>query len=254
MAWSSVGLRGTGVAGTGNNTSIDITPTTTIAAGAFVCAFVAKREITAVSSVTDTAGNVWTFLGEYVNVTNANIMVSAWGCVLTTQLTTSDTVTVTWGVNENDIAAAMWQFGIGVGKTFQLATGVTNPITNEVNGAVGFGSVTHSGLTNISRLFIRVLGKQVNSTTVITASANFTSWTLNIRSRNNAQAAVARAEHRIVTATSSGASNPTMAVSGNTAGLFIALEEVDPVVLLDPHLAVRRRPTRYQQLNRLIIR
>lgn len=252
MAITSVGARGTAVAGTGNNQSIAITPTATIAAGQFVCFILSKRQTTPVASVTDTQGNTWEPLGEFVNATNGNIMVSAWGSVLDVQLTTGTPVTAAWNVNESDICAAMWQFGIGAGKSLALTTGVTNPITNEVNGTTGFGSVTHSGLSSLERLYIRVLGKQANTTTAITASTNFTTWALTTRSRNNSSAVINRAEHRIVTATSSGASNPTLAVSGNTAGLFIALEEISPVIR--PYLIVRRRPTRHRQLNRLIIR
>lgn len=224
-AITSIGSRGTNVAGAGNNTDIAVTPTGTIAAGRIAIIFVAKRQTNAVSGVTDTQNNDWTPLGEFTNATNGNIMVSAWMSRIATQLTTSDSVTVTWGVNENDICAALWEFQVDAGNTLALTTGTTNPITSEVNGADGFGSSAFSGLSSLSRLYLRVAGKQVNSTTDITASGSFTTWALTIRSRNNSNASIARAEHRINTSTGE-TSNPTLAVSGNTAGLFLALEEV----------------------------
>lgn len=227
--------RGTNVAGTGNNQSIAVTSTGTIATGSVAIIFVTKKGQNSLTGVSDTQGNSWGLLGQY-KATTADIMVEAWMASIGTQLTTSDSVTATWGVNENDICAALrsWPVTSGI---LELTTGTTNPITSEVAASNGFGSSAFSGLSSASRLYLRVAGKAANSTTTITASTNFTSWALALRSRNNAAASIARAEERINTSTGE-TSNPTLAVSGNTAGLFFALKEFTPPSLPNNSLSM----------------
>lgn len=227
MAIGAGAARGTAIAGTGNNQDIAVTiATASINVGEVAIIFVSKTGQTSLTGVSDSKGNNWKFLGQFKNVTNANIMVEAWVCRVATQLVLStDTVTATWGVNENDICAALRRWTVAAGKTL-AQTGQAAAVGNEVNGVNGFGSVSFSSLTSLSRLYLRVAGKQANTTTAITVSTSFTSWGLTLRSRNNAAASIARAEERINTSTGE-TSNPTLAVSGNTAGLFFALEEVD---------------------------
>jgi hypothetical protein len=81
-------------------------------------------------------------------------------------------------------------------------------------------------LASAARLYFRGLGKEANSATSMTPSTSFTQIT-GTRSRNNADAIMLRGEFRINTSTGE-TSNPTLAVSGDNAGIFMALVEADP--------------------------
>jgi hypothetical protein len=121
----------------------------------------------------------------------------------------------------------MWKFTKASGYGIRLdPDATTNPVTNGTDAANGFGSAAFSGLPSQERLYYRGLGKEANSTTDITVSTSFTAATLT-RSRNNASAVLLRAEFRINTSTGE-TSNPTLAVTGDTAAVFVALEEFLP--------------------------
>jgi hypothetical protein len=239
MAIASGGTLGTGANSTSNSTFTFTTATNTLAAGDFGI-------LTVVSDNIDTAdgrGHThtlpsggtgrWSKLAEYTNAPSAatavGATVSIWIFEATGTVNTGTTITVNFSANVVDKCCSFWKFTVGAGNTLILnresvGEGV---IVSEVNGANGFGSSAFSGLSNISRLYFRGLGKEVNSTTDLTVSSGFTLITLT-RSRNNAAAVILRGEFRIVTATGE-TSNPTLAVSGDSAGLFLALEEVTKV-------------------------
>jgi hypothetical protein len=224
MAIASIGTRGTAVSGA-SSTTIARAPTATVAAGRVLIGYLSTREDVAVDTVTDAQGNTWEFLGRYSNATSGIAHVEAWMCLVENQLGTGDTITFTFGSAVVDVCLSLWEFSVATGKT--LAQSVPAE-TSEVNGANGFGSSSFAGLPSLQRLYLRIGGKRVNSQTTITATTNFTTHALNLRSRNNnANAIILRAEHRINTSTGE-TSNPTLAVSGDTAGLFFALEEADP--------------------------
>lgn len=223
MAITSIGLRGSNSFSTGNNTSLAVTTGTAISAGRIVLVVVTSRTAGLVTGMTDSVGgNTWSMLSDYLNTTNGNIRTSIWMCRLTNALLSTSTITASWSTNESDGCMYAWEFSVGAGNTLQQAS---TAVGNEVNGANDFGSVSFSSLTNKEYLFFRGLGKQCNTTTAITVTTSYTTHGLTLRSRNNANAAIIRGEHRILTATGS-TSNPTLAVSGNSAGIFLALEEV----------------------------
>lgn len=231
MAITSDGNFGTGASGTAG-TTLTVTPTATIAVGKIAIMLIAKDNTSAGSSgqggddrdgsetisITDTQSNTWKKCREYGNMqtTAATGVVSAvWKCKVTTQLTTSDTITINFSASTTDKAA-----------TLQVFSGVTNTLTmvktsqNATDGAVGFGSVTISGITSQEYLWLRACAKEANSTTNPTPSTNFTAINTT-RSRNNAAAVLVCGEFRINTSTSE-TSNPTLAVSGDNAACFIA--------------------------------
>jgi hypothetical protein len=177
-------------------------------------------------SVTGGTGD-WTKLGEYTNsptgAAGDGVTISLWLFYATAANNVGTVFTINLSGNITDKCALMWGFTHAANTRLTLTTGITNPITSEVNGANGFGSSAFSGLSNLSRLYFRTLGKEANSTTALTQTSGYTLSNA-IRSRNNAAAQLGRGEFRIITATGE-TSNPTLAVSGDTAGLFVALEE-----------------------------
>ena len=236
MAIASGGTLGTGVSSTSSTTFTLTTATNTLASGNFAVLTVttdntatadgASTDHTAVSGGT---GN-WSKLGEYTNgngAAAAGVTTSLWLFEATGTVSTGTVITITLGTARVDKVASFWKFTVAAGKILELDTEpATNPIGNGVDASNGFGSVAFSGLTSLSRLYFRGLGKEANTTTAITVSSSFTAITGN-RSRNNASAITLRGEFRINTSTGE-TSNPTLAVSGDTAGLFAALIEADP--------------------------
>jgi len=176
------------------------------------------------TSVTGGAGT-WSKLGEYTNSNGAaanGCTTSLWLFVPNGNNETSTTFTINLASAVVDKCASLWVFSKGEGANLRIDT-ATSVQTSQVDAANGFGSSSFSGLPTQSRLYFRALGKQANSATQITQSANFTPITA-ARSRNNTTSIMVRGEFRINTSTGE-TSNPTLAVSGDTAGLFVAIEE-----------------------------
>lgn len=236
MAIASVGTMGTGVSSTSSATFTLTTATNALASGDFAVLAVsadntdtADGNTTRHSSVSGGTGT-WTKLGEYTNTVGGaaadGVTTSLWLFEATGTVAVGTTITINIGTARVDKCASMWKFTKAAGTSIRLITGTTNPITNGTDASAGFGSVAFSGLASASRLYFRGLGKEANSTTQLTVSTSFTAIT-NARSRNNASAMTVYGEFRINTSTGE-TSNPTLAVTGDTAGVFAALEEYTP--------------------------
>jgi len=239
MAIASGGTLGTGVSSTSSTTFTLTTATNTLASGDFAILTVATdNTATADGASTDHSSvsggtGTWTKLGEYTNTVGGaaadGVTTSLWLFEATGTMSTGTVITVTLGTARVDKVASFWKFTKAGGQSIRLDTEpATNPIGNGVDASNGFGSVSFSGLTSAARLYFRGLGKEANTTTAITVSTSFTAITGN-RSRNNASAITLRGEFRINTSTGE-TSNPTLAISGDTAGLFAALVEYTPAV------------------------
>jgi hypothetical protein len=236
MAITRNGLR-LSAAVTGGATSVaGTTVTAAITVGEqFIVGVVTKNVATADgvstthTSVADNATsstNVYTKLGEYTNAPSAavevGVCVSVWLCRVTTAMPIGTTVTAQLGASIIDRGIFGDAYAVSAGNMLQLTGSPTN---TEVTAANGFGSAVISGLSSAARLYFRAMGKEAASTTAITATTNFTSLGIALRSRNNAAAVCPRGEFRLNTSTGE-TSNPTMAVSGDTASVFVALSEV----------------------------
>src|SRR5574343_240405 len=217
MAIASVGNKGTGVAGATASTSVSMTLSCT--AGNVLLVNVVSPTATH-SSVTDTVSNTYVKIAESAGNSQT---VSLWMSKLTSSLTLGS-LTANFGSSISDKHIGAWEFSVASGYTLiESTTEQTN-----TNTTSGFGSLAFSGLGSVSRLWFRGCGKNANSTTAITATTNFTSAGWADRSRNNTAARLGRAEFRINTSTGE-TSNPTFAVAGNYATVFVALDEVQMV-------------------------
>ena len=178
------------------------------------------------TSVTGGTGT-WTKLGEYTNgegSAGAGVTQSLWLFQSTGTNAIGTVFTMNLSGSVVDKAAQGWKFTVAAGNSLQNGSAVQSNATDASNG---YGSVAFSGLSSLSRLWIRGLGKEANTTTNITVSTSFTRFTSMVRSRNNAAAVCNHGEFRINTSTGE-TSNPTLAVSGDTAAVFAALEEYTP--------------------------
>jgi hypothetical protein len=171
-------------------------------------------------------GLTWTKAGEWTNGNGAGASgctVSAWSARNTTGGTigTLD-IAVAFTNPVVDKAMSAWMFSAGAG----LALVAGSLQSNAPDGSTNYGSSTISGLPSVERLYFRALAKEANSSGQITPSSGFTAIST-VRSRNNADAIIARGEFIIATSTGE-TSNPVHAVTGDTAGLFFALSEGEP--------------------------
>lgn len=239
MAISSGGTLGTGTHSTSASSFTLTTATNALAAGDFAMLEVVTDNLqtttgpstnhTGVSGTNLSA----TKLGEYTNgqsAAAAGVTTSLWLLEATGAVGTGAVITVSLSGAVVDKVAGAWKFTKGAGMAIRLCNVpgqfAANPIMQAVNASNGFGSAAFSGGPSQSRLYFRAMGKEANSTTALTVSSGFTATTAQ-RSRNNAAAVLVRGEFRINTSTGE-TSNPTMAVSGDTAAVFAALEEYDP--------------------------
>lgn len=178
------------------------------------------------TSVTGGTGT-WTKLGEYTNgegSAGAGVTQSFWLFQSTGTNAIGTVFTMNLSGSVVDKAAQGWKFTVAAGNSLQNGSAVQSNATDASNG---YGSVAFSGLSSLPRLWVRVLGKEANTTTNITVSTSFTRFTSMVRSRNNAAAVCNHGEFRINTSTGE-TSDPTLAVSGDTAAVFAALEEYTP--------------------------
>ena len=235
MAIASVGTLGTGVSSTSSSSFTLATATNSLASGDFGLLTVVADNRTGSDGLnnehTGVSGGTgkWRKIGEWTNSVGGaaadGVTTSLWLFEATGTVNTGTTITITLSGTATDKVASFWKFTKGAGTKIVLDLEATiNGINNNTDASNGFGSAAFSGLSSASRLYFRALGKEANSTTALTVSTNFTQIT-NTRSRNNASAVGVWGEFRVNTSTGE-TSNPTLAVSGDTAGIFVALKEV----------------------------
>jgi len=236
MAITAISGRGNAGSST-NNAVMSVTPTATVAVGRLlVMTIVSDNTATSdgdqgeILSVTDTSNNKWYIAGQYTNSNGsaaAGVTTGVAYSVISTQLTTGSTVTANFVSNRTDKCGVLYEYSITSWEVVVTPGTVTGNGTDASNG---FGSAAITSLSSAERLYFRGLGKEVNTTKELTVTSNFTTIPA-ARSRNNALAVILRGEFRINTSTGE-TSNPTLAVSGDTAGLFVALEEKRSILML----------------------
>lgn len=232
MAFGSVGSFGTANS-TSSDTTLALTPTVTIEVGNLALLVISYdsiavntspnaefgHKISNVVSVTDTGSNTWHKLGEVAGNQAAagGTNVALYYCIITTQLTTGSTITVTFEQAITSKAATGWEFTIG-GSSLAVER-----IRFRGTAASDPPSMTLDDLTSREYLFFRARGSETDNTTW-TATTDFTGLT---NATADAGAAgvgsSANGEFRIVTSTSQ-TSDPTK-TSSDGADIFIALWE-----------------------------
>lgn len=232
MAFVDVGSGGTGTTSTSSSSmSVSLTSDVSLSNSRFAILSVSTDNISTTDGATNDHTSVtgltgtWTKLGEYTNTVGG---AAADGCCTSVWLfvpsgtNATGTATVNFSGALVDGAAQFrrytWDTTKGIRQTTEASV-----VGNGVDASNGFGSASYSSLTSKERLYFRGLGKEANSTTALTATTSFTAGS-SVRSRNNAAAILSRAEYRINTSTGE-TSNPTLAVTGDTAAVFVALEE-----------------------------
>lgn len=232
MAFGSVGSFGTANS-VASGTTLALTPTATLEVGNLAMLVISAdniavgtspvaefgHKISNVSSVTDTGGNTWHKLGEVAGnqAADGGNAVALYYSIITTQLTTGSTVTVTFGTAITSKACSGWEFTIG-GSSLAVER-----IRFRGTAASDPPSITLDDLPSREYLFFRARASETDNTSW-TATTNFTGIT---NATADAGAAgvgsSANGEFRIVTSTSQ-TSDPTK-TSSDGADIFIALWE-----------------------------
>lgn len=234
MTIASVGTAGTAANSTsGSSFTYTSTVACDAASGHFLLLQVVTDDIGAIEPhnnhhVSVTGGNgTWTKLHEIASEQISSnsmdgVATSLWLFVPDAANAASTVFTITLQGAVVDKCASAWRFTRDTSKNLVKAGQAAATVTANNN----FGTCTISGLSSAHRLYFRSAGKEANSTTALTPTSGFTITTAN-RSRNNAAAVLTRGEFKIATSTGE-TSNPTLAVSGDSASVFVALEEQDP--------------------------
>jgi hypothetical protein len=232
MAITVVGSLGTSGSGV-NNTTITLIANAAVLAGDWIVINVASNNTSTVdgdnsevSGVTDTRGNPWTKLGEWTNANGAagsGVTTSLWMTQVSVDIPASEmTITVTYSSARPNkaISAHAFRSDLFAGP-YRFQNAITPDDTDSSNN---FGSVSQLGVTpEVQVIYFRGLGKQANTTTQLTPTSGWTAIA-NIQSSGIAAARCAYGEFIIQDSTGQ-TSDPALAVSGNTAGVFVAIAE-----------------------------
>jgi hypothetical protein len=234
MAITAVGSLGTNGLATSNTTITLTNATNALLAGDWIVMSVSSNNTSTtdadnseVTGVTDTKGNPWQKLGEWTNsegVAGSGITTSLWMTQVSVDIVVSDmTITTTFTSARANKACSAYIFR---SSTFSGPTMLLGPITPDATDASNnFGSKSQDIFVPTTEvLYFRGLGKQANTTTQLTPTTSWTAIT-NARSSNVAAARCAYGEFIIVNSDSLVTSDPTLAVSGNTAGVFVGIAE-----------------------------
>ena len=235
MAFASFDTVGTATSKT-SNTTLALTPTNQMDVnniGVLVIALdntsTVDGNTTEVSTVTDTANNVYEKLREFCNgqgTAAAGATVSVWFTRATADLPITGTLTITFANTITAKAASMWAFTVAANNTIQVASGGTADLATD--GAASPGSMTVSGLPSKEYLFFRGAASESSVVTAWTATANFTNITFaNTTGAGSATNMRVRGEFRILTGTTSTSNPSDTSAASDWASTFLALEEVD---------------------------
>ena len=234
-AFASVGTIGTATS-TSAGTTLVLTPTNTCNAGNFCTLNIAldntctsDGNTTEVSGVVDSVGNSYLFFREFCHGTAGagnGAAVSNWGVIPTTNLTSSDTVTITFANTITSKAANMWEFTIGAGNTVTVAGNAADSGLDASDPA----SMAISGLSSQEYLFVRSIALEGNSGN-FTVTGSYTAFTLALANTGTASTSIfTRGEFRILTGTGD-TSDPATSVDLDHASIYLALKETPPAAV-----------------------
>jgi uncharacterized repeat protein (TIGR01451 family) len=183
------------------------------------------------SSVTDSAGNSWTVQRCFTNTIAGAAADGATTCIAWSKLTTALNIGATITANFSSITAkaiVVKEFTVGAGNTLSVvATATDLPRDNTTPGSMAI-----AGLTNTEHLFVRstALERAVPASLNWTVTVGYTTSGCNgTTGGGGATNMTTCGEFRVLTATTS-TSNPSIGSNDDDASIFIAFDEVTPLV------------------------
>lgn len=128
MAITGITARGSAVSNA-NGTTLSVNPSANIVVGEVLLAASASDNdqttdgVSSLHTISDSKGNTWYKITEYTETdgaSNDGVTVSLWGSLITTQINTTDTVTLTLGASKTDKILTIFEATIGAGKRLVL--------------------------------------------------------------------------------------------------------------------------------------
>lgn len=237
MTWASKGTLGANGSATDNQATVALTTATTnVAIGEVIVVAIAVDNNAAppspdagdaaVTSVTDSAGNVYTLARNFSSrlAAQAGASISVFYSKATATLNTGGTITATFATAANADATAIsaWCYTIASGATVGVAGTSFESTTAADPGSL---DVTTA---NGPHLRFRAIAMEVGTATALTVTAG--GWT-NINAGGSSASGstieiIIRGEWRIVTGTSAASDPSVAAITVDTASVYIAFVEV----------------------------
>jgi List-Bact-rpt repeat protein len=179
-----LGNRGSNISKS-SGTTVTVTPTTTASQTNLLIVRAQTDNVSTTSgqtsdhkSVTDTLGNQYIKLGEQTRsggVAGSGVTTSLWASRPFASVTTNNTVTLTTGTAVVAKAISLEEYMLAANTTF---SSVSTANTGS-NGTSTTPSAVFSGLSNVLRLFVGLLGIEGPNTDGYTQSVNYASGTTN---------------------------------------------------------------------------
>jgi len=235
MVFADKGTIGaTGSSGNNQATLALTTATTNIAAGDLVVLVIADDNIATadgadnvVASISDTTANVYQRAASFTNgqgASQAGATVDIWYCNATVARNTGSVITTTFTNATLSDATGVTGRAFTKAGGFNAALEGTNSPATLANDAADPGALDYTS-ANIECLRVRGIAAEVGNNTNLTATASWTAWANGNSATTGTTAEMcARAEHRILTATTA-SSNPTY-VAADCASAYVAFKEV----------------------------
>lgn len=235
MAFSAVTALGTNGVDTGGGNLV-ITTSADAEVGKWAFVLIGKDNVSTtdgtgseITSVSDSAGNVWASAGAFVNgqgAANAGAYVDVWVSHITTQLSSGGTITIVKSTDV-DCCATAYKVTIGAGKRV-----VVSQVQTQANDNADAASLSTSSLSNIEHLHIRAVASEYeNANNLTVTDVNWTVLQGVISSTAGLPAVNMRIDGEYKISTSTGeTSDPAMpSTTADRANVLIAFEEVSKV-------------------------
>lgn len=180
MAWGGGTERGNANSKT-SGTTVSVSPTAAIAVDRILVAYCVADNISTAEgdstdhTVTDSQANTWTRLKESTNAAAAGAAVTAslWVTKITTQIETTNTVTLTLSAAVTAKAIGLIEFTVGAGNTWTKLAETAGFVDTNTAGP----SRSHSGLANAEHLFLSLDGIEGGTGMTYTQDADYTGLT-----------------------------------------------------------------------------
>lgn len=182
-----------------------------------------NNEIVSVTGGTGT----WDKLSEYTNsqgAAAAGVTISAWVFTPSGSNAIGTVLTITLASARTQKVAALEKWTTGSGTSLRQTTEAA-VVTSQVDAGGGFGASSYTGLTNLERLYLRVLGAEMSTTASVSPTSGFSALST-FRSSTSSPVSLL-GEQRVATSTGE-TSNPSFTPVADKAGMFFALEEYTP--------------------------
>lgn len=227
-AIAHVGSLGSANSISANHTQLVITTSATLEAGNCGLLLVAKDNLgttdadhNEITGVTDSASNTYTQIAEFTNgqgAENSGETVGVFVVRAASQLTSGGTVTISYSANTDASAARFREFTCGA------ALELAGSIQTDTQSVTDPGSMSISGLSSLSRLYVRAIAEEHASGTELTPTTDFTATGVVLADNGSSSASMRIVgEFRINTSTGE-TSDPTTAAVDNVS-VFVALQE-----------------------------